>query len=172
MKKNNTVKVAVCALLVALDILLTRVAAINTPVMKIGLGFLAVALASCLYGPWWGAATGALGDFLGSLIFPTGAYFPGFTVTAALSGVIFGLVLYNKEINLKRGFLAAFLHVVIVTYLINTAMIAYISQTPYVTLLEIRAIQGVIMIAVETVCIGVLLPVIERKVRNITDRAR
>ena len=58
MKNNTTKKIAVSALLIAADVLLTRVLAINTPVMKIGLGCLAVALSAALYGPWWGALTG------------------------------------------------------------------------------------------------------------------
>ena len=46
-----------------------------------------------LFGPGVGGAVGALSDILGYAVRPTGPYFPGFTVTAALSGVIFGLLL-------------------------------------------------------------------------------
>ena len=91
--RHSTKKLAVSALLIALDVILTRLLAINTPVMKIGLGFAAVALCALLYGPWWAAVVAALADILGSTLFPTGAYFPGFTLTAACTGVSFGLCL-------------------------------------------------------------------------------
>ena len=75
------------ALLVALDVVFSRVLAINTPLMKIGLGFAAVAVSAMLYGPAWAALTAALGDLIGALLFPTGAYYWGFTATAASIGL-------------------------------------------------------------------------------------
>ena len=49
--KITTQKLAVSALLITANVLLTRVLAINTPIMKIGFGFAAVALCAMLYGP-------------------------------------------------------------------------------------------------------------------------
>ena len=66
-------QLTVSALLIALDVVFSRVLAINTPLMKIGLGFAAVAVAAMLYGPAWAALTAALGDLIGALLFPTGA---------------------------------------------------------------------------------------------------
>ena len=50
---GKTKKLALSALLITADVILTRLLAINTNVMKIGLGFTAVALCALLYGPWW-----------------------------------------------------------------------------------------------------------------------
>ena len=58
--KPDTKKLAVSALLITADVVLTRLLALNTPVMKIGLGFAAVALSAMLYGPGWAALTAAL----------------------------------------------------------------------------------------------------------------
>ena len=137
--RHSTKKLAVSALLIALDVILTRLLAINTPVMKIGLGFAAVALCALLYGPWWAAVVAALADILGSTLFPTGAYFPGFTLTAACTGAIFGLCLYQ----------AAVLNVVLVSYLANTAMICYISGAPFPAMLAARAVQLAVMLPVQ-----------------------
>ena len=143
-----------------MDVLLTRVFAINTPIMKIGLGFMAVALCAALYGPWWSSLVAALADIAGSLIFPTGAYFPGFTLTAALTGIIFGLCLYKKKKDLKHAVTASALNVLIVTYIANSAMISYVSGTPYVELLKIRAIQLLIMLPIQIVMLRAVLPAI------------
>ena len=145
----DTKKLIVSAQLLALDVVLTRLLAVNTPVMKIGLGFAAVALCAVLYGPWWAALVAALGDLVGALLFPTGAFFPGFTLTAACTGLIFGLCLYRRDKSLLWPILAAALNVLLVSYLANTAMITYISGTPYTTLLKARAVQLAVMLPVQ-----------------------
>jgi len=145
----DTKKLIVSAELLALDVVLTRLLAVNTPVMKIGLGFAAVALCAVLYGPWWAALVAALGDLVGALLFPTGAFFPGFTLTAACTGLIFGLCLYRRDKSLLWPILAAALNVLLVSYLANTAMITYISGTPYTTLLKARAVQLAVMLPVQ-----------------------
>lgn len=145
----NTKKLIVSAQLLALDVVLTRLLAINTPLMKIGLGFAAVALCAVLYGPWWAMLTAALGDLVGALLFPTGAFFPGFTLTAACTGLIFGLCLYRRDKSLLWPIVAAALNVVLVSYLANTAMISCISGSPYTTLLKARAVQLAVMLPVQ-----------------------
>ena len=152
----DTKKLIVSAQLLALDVVLTRLLAINTPVMKIGLGFAAVALCAILYGPWWAALVAALGDLVGALLFPTGAFFPGFTLTAACTGLIFGLCLYRRDKSLLWPILAAALNVLLVSYLANTAMITYISGTPYTTLLKARAVQLAVMLPVQIVVLSFL----------------
>ena len=166
-------QLTVSALLIALDVVFSRVLAINTPLMKIGLGFAAVAVAAMLYGPAWAALTAALGDLIGALLFPTGAYFPGFTATAALTGLIFGLFLYRREKSWLRAFLAALCNCLLVTLLLNTLMIAvffrsspaelagadfarFMELTGLKALLAARIPQFFIMLAVQTLVIAAL----------------
>lgn len=146
--KIDMKKLTVSAMLICLDVLFTRVLALNTPLMKVGFGFAAVAVSAMLYGPVWAMLTAALGDFLGAIIFPVGAFFPGFTVTAAVTGLIFGLCLHKKE-GRFMPLAAALLNCLIVTLLANTALIAYISGSSYTVLLTARAAQFVVMFPVE-----------------------
>ena len=37
---------------------------------------------------------------VGALLFPTGAFFPGFTLTAACTGLLYGLCLYRRDRSL------------------------------------------------------------------------
>lgn len=171
--QNRTIsmqQLTISALLVALDVVFSRVLAINTPLMKIGLGFAAVAVSAMLYGPLWAMLTAALGDLIGALLFPTGAYFPGFTATAALTGLIFGLFLYRREKSWLRAFLAALTNCLLVTFLLNTLMIAvffrsspaelagadfarFMELTSLKALLAARIPQFFIMLAVQTLVI-------------------
>lgn len=146
---GKTKKLALSALLITADVILTRLLAINTNVMKIGLGFAAVALCALLYGPWWAALTAALGDLLGSLLFPTGAYFPGFTLTAACTGLIFGLLLKRGDRS-PRPVLAAALNTLLVSYLANTWMICLITGNPMKVMLAARAVQLAVMLPLQS----------------------
>ena len=182
-------QLAVSALLIALDVVFTRVLAINTPLMKIGLGFAAAAISAMLYGPAWAALTAALGDFVGALLFPTGAYFPGFTLTAALTGLIFGLFLYRKAGRYLRAFLAALTNCFLVTLVLNTLLIAvffrsspaelagadfarFMELTNMETLLAARVPQFFIMTAVQTLVIGAILasPALLRLIREKSEK--
>ena len=146
----NTRKLTLSALLLASDVLLTRVLAFNTPLMKIGLGFAAVAICARLYGAPWAALVAALGDILGSVLFPTGAYFPGFTLTAALTGLLFGLGLYGGRKHWVRPVLAAVLNCVLISYLANSAMIAFITGNSYRSMLAVRAVQLTVMLPLQS----------------------
>ena len=91
------------ALLIAINVVLARFFGIQTPIVQINFSFIPVVLAALLYGPLPAALVGAVGDVLGAVLFPAGAYFPGFTLTSALGGLIYGLFLYKKPAALWRS---------------------------------------------------------------------
>lgn len=149
-------QLTVSALLIAFDVIFTRLLALNTPLVKMGFGFAAVAVSAMLYGPGWAALTAALGDLVGSLLFPTGAYFPGFTLTAALTGLLFGLCLYRRPVRWGNAFLAAFLNCLLVTLLLNTAQIVIFFHASLEVLLASRVPQFFIMTSVQTLILRAL----------------
>lgn len=150
MEKISTKKLAIVAMLVAFHVIFTHLIAINTPIMKIGFGFAATAVCAMAYGPVWAAVCGAMSDLIGATLFPTGPYFPGFTLTAALTGVIFGLLLYRKRPDFKKCFLAALLNCLIVTLVLNTFMISFVFGPKFWPLFITRLTEFGIMTAVET----------------------
>ena len=60
----------ILAMLTAAEIVLNRFLSINTWNMKIGFSFVPVVIAAVLLGPAYAAIVGALGDFLGAILFP------------------------------------------------------------------------------------------------------
>ena len=149
-------QLTVSALLIAFDVIFTRLLALNTPLVKMGFGFAAVAVSAMLYGPAWAALTAGLGDLVGSLLFPTGAYFPGFTLTAALTGLLFGLCLHRRPVRWPNAFLAAFLNCLLVTLVLNTAQIVIFFHASLEVLLASRVPQFFIMTAVQTLILRAL----------------
>ena len=138
-------------MLIAFDVIFTRLLAVNVLWAKLGLGFAAVALSAILYGPVWAGVTAALGDLTGSLLFPTGAFFPGFTATAAITGIIFGLMLHGERPDLKRCFFAALINVFLVTLVLNSLMIILVFEPSGIgPLMLARGFEALLMLIVET----------------------
>ena len=148
--KINTKMIVVSAMLIAIDVVFSRLLALNILIAKVGLGFAAIAVCAMLYGPAWAALCAALGDLAGSLLFPTGAYFPGFTVTAALTGLFFGLFLYKNRPGLKQCFLAALTNGLTVTLVLNTAMISIGFGPKFGPLLVTRLAEFGAMLIIQT----------------------
>ena len=142
-------------MLVAVHVLLSRILSVNAWNIKIGLAFLPVYAAAYLYGPWVAALVGGIGDLVGALAFPIGPYFPGFTLSCALTGVIFGLLLKGGK-PFKSVVLAAAADQVIVGLLMNTFWISLLYGSPFLQLMEIRSIQATIMFVLETVVIRLM----------------
>lgn len=93
----STTKLTYIALLTALQIVLGNVTQVPFLGKQFTFGFLPIAVAGAMMGPWAAMIVGALGDLIGAHLFPQGAYFVGFTVTNALVGISYGLLLYKKR---------------------------------------------------------------------------
>ncbi len=154
--KINTKMLVISAMLITVDVVFSRLLAINLLIAKVGLGFTAVAVCAMLYGPAWAALCAALGDIAGALLFPTGMYFPGFTATAALTGLIFGLLLYGERPTFRRCFLAALLNGLIVTLIANTAMIHFVFGPDFLPLLYTRLAEFGVMLCLQTLVLTAL----------------
>lgn len=151
LKKTDTM--VYMALFIALDIVFTRFLSIQTPIIRIGFGFLPISLCAIMFGPIVGGAAGAIADILGMAIFPKGAYFPGFTVSAFIAGAIYGLVLHKKQISILRSSLAVALIIVIVDSILNTYWLSIITGKAAGALLMPRLIKNAIMFPIQTTLI-------------------
>ena len=150
-KKNLTKQLCALALLIAVGVVLGRlVPVLSVWNAKIEFSFVAVMLAACIAGPIGGMVTGALIDFIGAILLPTGAYFPGFTATAALTGLVFGLLLY-KKCNIGRIVIAVLSTQIVCGFLLNTLFISILYTKAFTVLLVTRAIQVVVMSVIEIV---------------------
>lgn len=136
-------------LCIAMDIVLTRFLSIQTPLLRIGLGFMPVALAGMLYGPIAAAVSAALGDILGMLLFPTGAYFPGFTLSAAVNGALYGYCLHRRPAATWRTLLAAGLNIVLVDWLLNTLWLSIITGQAALLLFPPRLCKSLILLPIQ-----------------------
>ncbi len=163
MKQKTTIRtLTTCAMLVAIEVVLSRFLSIPTPIDKIGFDFAPMALAGMLFGPFWGCLVGLTADFIGAICFPIGAYFFGFTLTAGLSGLTYGLLLHKEE-GFYRGNtlrLRTVLAVVIVVFglqtLLNTYWLSLLYSKGYIYYFFSRMPSHIMMLFVQYLTIGVL----------------
>lgn len=157
MKKNNLRKLVVVALLIALNVVFSRLVSISAWNFKISFTFTTGLIAGYLYGPLYSMIVYGLGDLVGSLLFPIGAYNPLFTVTALVSGLIYGLFLHNN-LDSKRITFAVLLNQLGCSLLLNTLFISIVYNASYIHLLSTRIIQSVIMLIIEFLTITAIKP--------------
>lgn len=94
---KNLKSVIMAALLVALHTVFAMFLSIQvTDSLRISVSFIANVAAGCLFGPVMGFVCGGIGDIIQFILKPTGPYFPGWTLSAALAGFIYGVFLYKK----------------------------------------------------------------------------
>ena len=127
-KKISTKMLCECALLIALEIVLNRFASFQVLGLKFGLSFIPMALAGMLFGPAWAAVCYGISDVIGALVFPMGAYFPGFTISVVLMGIVYGIFFYKKD--KIRMFPET-----IVPAVINTCILGLLLNTLWMTVL-------------------------------------
>lgn len=192
--KNNRfllIHIAYIGALVALQVVLGNLVQIAMLNKQMNFGFLPIAVAGYLFGPVGGILVAVFGDVIGTLLFGTGAYFPGFTVTAALAGAAYGLILHpryckwtevcckTRNVGLLIRASAAALVVVVINALLNSYWLTFFIPKGYWLILVGRlpfyAIEIPIFIALITVCCSqlkrlppMLLPDAVRK--NILDK--
>lgn len=110
MERNNvyskSYKLVLVAIMIAMTIIINRVAP-ATPVYHLTVDFIPVFIVAVLFGPLWSAATYAIADAVGGILFPVGPFNPGITFTLLIIGAALGLIYYNKDISGKWLWLRA-----------------------------------------------------------------
>lgn len=106
-RKGASVKALVLmGLMVALNVVLSRFSIQLTQEVRLSvLGFLPMAVAGMLMGSLYGGLVGAAGDVVNYALFTHayGGYFPGYTLTALLSGLWYGHVLHGRRVTWARA---------------------------------------------------------------------
>ena len=94
--RNKIQRIVYLGLLIGAKVILTRFFSITTPIARIGIGFLPIAIGGILFGPIYAGFAAVIGDLLGSMLFPSGPFFPGFTLSAFISGLVYGCFFYKR----------------------------------------------------------------------------
>ncbi len=117
---RNTKTLTLAAMLTAIGIVLSFFKIPINQLITIGFGSLPLSVSGMLLGPAVSGVVGALMDIGGYLVKPTGPFFPGFTLSGIVSGVIYGLMFYRKKITLGRVVVTQVILTIVVNILMNS----------------------------------------------------
>lgn len=166
--KINARSVSVIGVLVAMEVVLVRFLTIHTWNLKIGFSFIPIVVAAVFYGPVTAGLVAAIGDVLGAVLFPVGAFFPGFTLTAFLTGAVFGLFL-KKNPSGKSIILSVLVVQVFISQMMNTYWISFLYGSPYLPLFATRIYQTAAMALIQIVCIFLIVKKLVPVMKNIVQ---
>ena len=171
LKKAKTLTVA--SLLVALGIIAGFFKLRITEILEIRFGTIPLAAAGAFFGPGVAAVVGVLSDLGGYVLMPTGPYFPGFTVSGAVTGIIFGLILgkkNNTDISIFRVTAAVIINTFIVNLIMNSIWLSILyGKRGILAVMSARLFKELVMIPINVVLImAVLKPI--AKLRSMEDQ--
>ena len=112
---RNIRVLALCAVFVALQVMSSSVFVQVSENLRIYFSFIFTALFSCIGGPVMALISGFCADIISFMLFPTGAFFFGYTLSAMLGAFIFGLFLWDTKITALKLIFSR----VVITGLIN-----------------------------------------------------
>ena len=161
MSKFNTKKLITLSVLIAMDVVLTRFLSINAWNTRIGFGFVPMVIAAMMYGPLSAGIVAALADFIGAILFPTGPYFPGFTFSVFLMGIVFGLFLY-KDRSFWRVVVSVLITQFVISLFLTTYWISFLYGANYKALLATRVVQSAIISAAQIIVIPLMAQLVKR----------
>ncbi len=114
-------------------------------------------------GPKYASLICALGDLIGALLFPFGPYFPGFTISAGLMGLIYGIFLYKKpekEIKDFKFILNLILSSIIVLFgikiFVESAFLNILYGKAYFAVVASRLVTQTIMLPIQVIIVFLL----------------
>ena len=167
-------KIVLASLLLASLIVASRFLSVKTPILVVSFSFVPIMLSAILLGPKWTALIAGLGDLIGALLFPFGSYFPGWTLSACLTGAIHGLFLYKggKNANISdskyvlRLILSCICVLGFVSVGINSIWLIITSERAATVILSTRAISAACMLPIQVITMFVLEKLLRKPIEK------
>ena len=133
-----------------------------TQLIEIRFAVLPVTIAAYMFGPVVGGAVGLVSDIGGYILRPTGPFFPGFTLTSVITGVIFGCMLYKRRPTLLRILAAEIVYTVICGMFLNSLWLSMLYGNGFIPVLTARIVKELVMIPVNTLMLAAVLQPVKK----------
>ena len=166
-------KIILSAMLLSILIVLSRFLSIKSSFLVISFSFIPMMLAGIYLGPKYAAIIAGLGDLIGAVLFPFGAYFPGFTISSALMGFIYGMFLYKKPEENRKEFkfiiqliISSIIVLVGIKILLESVFLNVLYGKAYIAVIASRFITQVSMLPIQVITIYIL----EKSLRPFTKK--
>lgn len=130
--------------------------------IKIGFSSIANQFVYYLFGPVFGGFFGGALDLLKYFIKPTGEFFPGWTLSAMLAGVIYGCFYYKRKLTFWWVLAAEFTVSAVCNMFLGTLWLNIMYGEGFIALLPGRVIKNLIMTPINALIFHTLVWSMER----------
>lgn len=142
---SHTKALVICALLMAVNIVLGYFSLPLSNYLRIGFGFITQPVVAMLFGPIPACIIGMAQDFIKLVLKPTGPYWPPYGLCVGMAGMLYGMMLYKKEITFPRVYLANLLVSVVINMCLSSIALAPTVGSGLVGILPARIIKEVLV---------------------------
>ena len=164
LKKIQTI--AFCGIMCALAVVINQLTTINIgSYIRITFAELPNRVVEFLFGPAIGAIFGGVLDIVKFLFNPTGPFFPGFTVTSVITGLIYGASLYRRKLTVKRIFITVFIVKLFLSVGLNSLWLNILYGKALLAILPARAITSLVMLPIDTAMYYFVLKFIDKRIK-------
>lgn len=143
LKKTRTITTA--SMFAAIAVILGSMSLEIGNYIKIGFSSIANQFVYYLFGPVTGGLFGGALDILKYFVKPTGEFFPGWTFSAMLAGVIYGCFFYKRKLTFWWILAAEFTVAVVCNMLLGTLWLSMMYGKAFFVLLPARAVKNLVM---------------------------
>ncbi|TPR24043.1 folate family ECF transporter S component [Apilactobacillus timberlakei] len=158
----------IIAVMIALSFILNKVG-IHTQYIVITPTFIVTVLLCYLYGPIWMSIILGITDILFTFIGGGGVYIPGFTISAMLTGFIYGTFLFKdhkfKALNLilAQIIISLFVHI-----FLNTLWLTLYNGIDWKIIIISRVIKELILVPIQlVVLVGIFhIPMVQKLIKD------
>ena len=169
-KLAETKVLTCCGVMGALAIVLGYVATIKVgPYIRIGFSGLPNQIIDYLFGPIIGAIFGGTMDVVKWFVSGDGDFFFGFTLTAMVGAVIYGIFTYNKPVKLWRVVASQLLVKLICNIGLNTLWLNILYGKAFAAILPGRIVSNAIMLPIDVAITFFMLKVVSYIKNEIFD---
>ena len=133
-----------------------------TQLIEIRFAMLPIALAGSLFGPVVGGIVGMIADVGGYIVKPTGPFFPGFTITSFISGVIFGIFLYRQKPGVQHILASQIVYTLVCGILLNSLWLSMLYGNGFIPVLTARLVKEMVMIPINTLMLATIMEPVRR----------
>lgn len=166
-------KVTLIAILIAATIVLQRFLAFRTPIIQVNFMFVPVMLAGMMLG-WPGATfVATVADLIGALLFPSGSFFFGYTLTAMLTGFVAGICLYRPSgVRLDKNFIVRLIICILLIAGVlngglNTLWVLMMTGDASKIVVPVRIVKQLIMVPVMLVTMTAVVKVFGERINRL-----
>ena len=152
---------------------LKRMLTVKLLIVSFSFSFVPFILCAIVLGRKYAMLIGIVGDILGVLMFPRGAFFPGYTLSAMLTGYIYGTFLYKEgDIEVDRVFLLRLiisisLVGILINFGLNSLWLYYITKKAIRIIVPIKLIKQIILIPFKVMTIYCSVSMLQNKLNKI-----